>query len=660
MKKKVFALLAAASSASIAASIASATQVVYDPFNYDATGSPALGTGPSSAVGTLGQWIYQGNNTVEPRLNSGSLSYTGLATPVGNKVQLDITTPTGADASRLYLGTIDKATVPTLYYSFVTSLPTSASSNQNGAYFAGLDNLSAGTAYTTFAGLFVRQDAGSTADLDLGISTSGSANKAWTTVLPHDVPLFVVASFNFQGLANLDVFTDPAAIPLAEPGAHSVTSTNVDASVATTLNNFYLRGNSGEPQHIQVDEVRVGTTWADVAAHAYYWDVDGATAGPGGAAPAGNWDGAATNFNSDATGGGAGFFVTSPTAADSVDFSAGTDATGSYTVTVSNTQAASRASIKSGNVTFGGTGTLAVATFDVAAGATATVNTAMSGSATLAGVGGITKSGAGTLTLGASALTYTGNTTVSAGTLSIPIGNLTSSANVKATGGTLQFPSNGTFNRVIKTGSVSVSGGGKINIDDNKMILTAQAVGTWNGTAYTGVTGVIASGYSVNQDFSGSGIVTTQTSATGGNTLHNIGVASNADLALATFGGQSVSATDTLVMFTYGGDANLDGAITGDDYFQIDSGFPAGAHGWFNGDFNYDGSITGDDYFVIDSNFSAQGAPIPTSGGVAGVAAVPEPGAVALFAAAAATAVTRRRRRVSTFADGSAATRRHG
>jgi hypothetical protein len=98
-------------------------------------------------------------------------------------------------------------------------------------------------------------------------------------------------------------------------------------------------------------------------------------------------------------------------------------------------------------------------------------------------------------------------------------------------------------------------------------------------------------------------------------------------------------------MYTYGGDANLDGAITGDDYFQIDSGFPAGAHGWFNGDFNHDGGITGDDYFVIDSNFSAQGAPFFVSGGVGGVQAVPEPASIGLIGLAATALLGGRRRR---------------
>jgi autotransporter-associated beta strand protein len=257
----------------------------------------------------------------------------------------------------------------------------------------------------------------------------------------------------------------------------------------------------------------------------------------------------------------------------------------------------------------------------------------------------VTKNGAGTMVL-AGTLGYTGTTTVNAGKLVLN-DSLPSSAGVSVTGGTLQMAANQMH--AIKTASVAVTGTGKLDINDNKLITTAQGVGTWNGTAYDGLTGQIAAGYSPNQDFSGNGVVTSQTTATGGNTLHNIGVASNSDLGLATFGGVSVGANDTLAMFTYGGDANLDGAITGDDYFQIDSGFPAGAHGWFNGDFNYDGSITGDDYFVIDSNFSAQGSPIPTSGGIgaglAGVQAVPEPASIGLFAVAGASMLARRRRR---------------
>jgi hypothetical protein len=48
-------------------------------------------------------------------------------------------------------------------------------------------------------------------------------------------------------------------------------------------------------------------------------------------------------------------------------------------------------------------------------------------------------------------------------------------------------------------------------------------------------------------------------------------------------------------MYTYGGDANLDGKITVDDYGRIDFNVGLGTAGWYNGDFNYDGKITVDD-----------------------------------------------------------------
>jgi hypothetical protein len=110
-------------------------------------------------------------------------------------------------------------------------------------------------------------------------------------------------------------------------------------------------------------------------------------------------------------------------------------------------------------------------------------------------------------------------------------------------------------------------------------------------------------------------------------------------------------------MYTYAGDANLDGVIDGGDYGTIDNFVQVpGADGYFNGDFNYDGVIDGGDYGVIDNNIQAQGAGFPTSGSVAlspastglsGVTAVPEPSACgfAIFAAAGLLGRRGRRRR---------------
>ena len=102
-------------------------------------------------------------------------------------------------------------------------------------------------------------------------------------------------------------------------------------------------------------------------------------------------------------------------------------------------------------------------------------------------------------------------------------------------------------------------------------------------------------------------------------------------------------------MYTYGGDANLDGKINVDDYGRIDFNVNLGTSGWYNGDFNYDGKINVDDYGIIDFNVGIQGSPFFATGGTAlsGVSAVPEPalGGTLAGVAAITTALQSRRRR---------------
>jgi len=106
------------------------------------------------------------------------------------------------------------------------------------------------------------------------------------------------------------------------------------------------------------------------------------------------------------------------------------------------------------------------------------------------------------------------------------------------------------------------------------------------------------------------------------------------------------------VMYTYGGDANLDGKINVDDYGHIDSSVVLpGVSGWFNGDFNYDGKINVDDYGIIDFSLGVQGPPLLSgaasggASGLSGVSAVPEPTAAAgVLLLSAGTLLTKRRR----------------
>jgi hypothetical protein len=230
--------------------------------------------------------------------------------------------------------------------------------------------------------------------------------------------------------------------------------------------------------------------------------------------------------------------------------------------------------------------------------------------------------------------------------------NRVRSNDLTVSGGTLKIQPNGLAAGVSKVAQLAVTGGAKLDLTDNKLI-TASPVGSATGGVYSGVTGAIQSGRNGGA-WNGSGIVTS--SATG--SLTTIGVASaqqalglSSGSATGVWAGQAVSGSDTLVMYTYGGDANLDGKINVDDYGHIDTSIPLGLAGWFNGDFNYDGKINVDDYGIIDFNIGIQGAPIFTAGGssaassIGGVSAVPEPASIGLVSLGAAALVGGRRRR---------------
>jgi hypothetical protein len=278
--------------------------------------------------------------------------------------------------------------------------------------------------------------------------------------------------------------------------------------------------------------------------------------------------------------------------------------------------------------------------FRVSTASTAVFFGAVTGGATFTGTG--TKDFEAGMSALSSALVSSGSTIVQQGA------SLTAAAiqeNVLQVNGNVSIAPNGTSAGTSKVSSLTVASGAKLDLANNKLIVTGGPVGSWNGSAYTGVAGQIASGRN-GGNWGGSGIVTSM--ASGNLTTLGIATAQQAGRAGGNFGGLPVSASDALVMYTYGGDANLDGKINVDDYTRIDFNVPLGASGWYNGDFNYDGKINVDDYTIIDFNVGIQGAQFPAGssvdGELSGVSAVPEPASLSIFGLAAASALGRRRR----------------
>jgi hypothetical protein len=258
-----------------------------------------------------------------------------------------------------------------------------------------------------------------------------------------------------------------------------------------------------------------------------------------------------------------------------------------------------------------------------------------------------------------SRLTVTNNQTaqVGAGLIKSGAGNLemkhVRAASLAVNAGTLKITSSGgAATGVSNVGPISIGASARLDLSDNKLI-TGSAPGSATAFIYNGLQREVQRAYNF-QSWDQPGLTTSQPAAQTG--LTTIGITTGAARAglgptdTDLFGGQTYTGASTLAMYTYAGDANLDGQIDGGDYGILDNNVQIpGADSYFNGDFNYDGVIDGGDYGIIDNNIQAQGAPFPVSGsvGVSGVTAVPEPSACGFAILAAAGLFTGRRRRRS-------------
>ncbi|HMP84120.1 MAG TPA: hypothetical protein PKA41_15590 [Verrucomicrobiota bacterium] len=244
-----------------AAQCAQAGLLKYDSFTYN--DGDALGLGSSAANWNGGSSTGSGAWTNRAEAN---LSYTGLAPSSGGGVRLNVVPSSNRDRGTVFTTQSISGSNPNVYCSFLMSVAQAPSGNKLIAYLR--SDTGAGT---PVVGVWL--------DSNMRVGVTKSSDSAGrisfsSGSISLNTPHFFVARYHYVNGEttgdSADVWVDP------HPGTFTATemfippptvSTNF-GSARDTIQSFVLAnkasGGGSALADLYVDEVRVGTTWADV------------------------------------------------------------------------------------------------------------------------------------------------------------------------------------------------------------------------------------------------------------------------------------------------------------------------------------------------------------------------------------------------------------
>jgi hypothetical protein len=191
--------------------------------------------------------------------------------------------------------------------------------------------------------------------------------------------------------------------------------------------------------------------------------------------------------------------------------------------------------------------------------------------------------------------------------------------------------------KVLRTGGLSVTGGGKVDISNQQMTVDYSGA-----SPIASIASLVLSGFNGGA-FNGPGITTTFIDS-----AHAVGFREASAFSgnvPAVFG--TVDSDTILIRRVRFGDANLDNTVDLIDFNALAANFGQSGKFWQDGDFNYNGTVDLIDFNALAAQFGITGSPEgPTPQDWANLAAaVPEPSLGALSMLALALGARRRIRR---------------
>jgi autotransporter-associated beta strand protein len=230
----------------------------------------------------------------------------------------------------------------------------------------------------------------------------------------------------------------------------------------------------------------------------------------------------------------------------------------------------------------------------------------------------------------------TGNTSIASGA-SLTASHIRQNALTLAGTGRTTVRANGQLAGISYLNSLTINAGGTLDLNDNDLVVN-------NGTFST-IQSLVIQGYSAAPDTTKTGIISTMGQAQNGDAI--LALFNNALFGVTDYpfgSGNSIANGAIVGKYTYIGDTDWNGQVDPQDYTAIDANL--GATGldpgsaWFSGDTNFDNSIDPSDYTGVDA---ALGLGVGNPLSAQGLAAVPEPVALAPIVMGAMLAIRRRR-----------------
>ncbi|MEO8234059.1 MAG: T9SS type A sorting domain-containing protein [Flavobacterium sp.] len=250
----------------IATTLSFGQNILNEDFNYTVPGF--VGGNLTTANDGVGSnnWLTHSNtagNAGTIDVLSGNLSYTGLLSSTGNRILL----PGNNTAVPRDINRAITTSATTVYYSLLINvIDNTQLSTTTPNYFTGI-GATAGTGVTTLGARLGAYSTNAGANYRLSIQNTSGGTPTFTdfaTDLTFGTTYLVVIKYDRAASPTaVSLWVNPSSVSFGSTEPAGSVSNNSGTGAITAFASVFLRNTATTPK-VEMDEIRIGQTWADV------------------------------------------------------------------------------------------------------------------------------------------------------------------------------------------------------------------------------------------------------------------------------------------------------------------------------------------------------------------------------------------------------------